>query len=172
MSGASFLSAMASFRSTQTLLDNATGTSIGSAFVGGGGFVSVFDKNTNQALAAGGRHTPQPAWAGKYFAGAPKIWSGFTVYSPNNNLISGNAGGRTGTWEFYVKTTGQSTSDTDGTMVGSGTWADPSSFTSQYTVQSLTVTPTFGESAFVRLRFIATPADDVNVAELQLYYEV
>lgn len=156
----------------QTLLDNATGTNVGSAFTQGG-LASVFDGSTNQALNSGGRLSPQPAWAGKYFNGSPKLWSGFTLYSPNNGLICGNTGGHVGTWEFYVKTTGQSASDTDGTLIATGTWNEPSTFSSPYTVSAKTgFNPQLGESCFVRVRFISNTGDDVNLAEVQLFHDL
>lgn len=158
----------------QVLLGNATGTNIGNSSVGfsAGGLAAAFDGVTNQALVSCCRSNGgNPAWFGKYFSSQAKLWSGFRVYSPNNALISGNTSGHTGTWEFYVKQFGQATSETDGTLVATGTWVEPTSFTSQYEVSNLLINPTAGESAFVRLRFIGNSGNDVNVAEVQLFHD-
>ncbi len=161
----------------QTLLDNATGTNIGNSTVGfsAGGLAAAFDGTTSQAIASCCRSNGgNPAWFGKYFSGAAKKWSGFKLYGPNNSALSGNLSGHTCTWKFYVKATGQSTSRTDGMLVASGTFVvSTSAGGNSAGLSFLTgITPTLGESCFVDLEFVGNSGDDVNLAEVQLFYEV
>lgn len=167
----------AGLSTVQTLLDNATGTNIGNSTVGftGGGLAAAFDGTTSQTVTAGCRsNSGNPAWLGKYFSGAAKSWSGFKLYGPNNSVIAGNLSGHTCTWKFYVKATGQSTSRTDGTLVASGTFVSSTSSGGESAGLSFLtgISPTLGESCFVDLEFVGNSGDDVNLAEVQLLYEV
>lgn len=177
MLGVTHLAGFAVDRSAQNLLNNATGTNIGntnspSPGFTAGGLAAAFDSNTAQNLAACCRSNQgNDAWFGKYFSGAPKIWSGFRIWSHTAGTINGSSTAYTGLWDIYVKTTGQSTSGTDGTLVTSGTWTEPGAFVSQYTVSDILVPPTLGESVFIRIRYSGSPVADINLAEVQFYYD-
>lgn len=149
------------------LIDRTAGTNIGN-MTASGGLAAAFDGNTSQASTACAVTTAsQPSgFVGKTLA-APAIFGRATTHGANNNNGYTNSATNV-TLEIYGKTGAAPTTATDGTLIGTITFATQVNESAPRQIIS-TNTSTAWDHIWLRVRRTNNSDGFMRCAELELY---
>jgi len=145
------------------LIDRTLGTNIGN-FTGTGGLAASFDGNTSQTSAAASYANLTSAWVGKTLASSKAMYQAICYPSTDQGYVNNGAGTPNVTLSLYGKNGGAPSSETDGTLLGSITFADTA--TGGQTIPSSDLVTTYAHT-WVRMQ--AAAGADIYMAEVQLY---